>query len=155
MRLELSLFCILSGCAARNARPSHTPRPLEEPRAVTVIDRAYAEEGQKTSPPRDIGLPSGKSIHVDVGTAGHKYGVAYLTDADVDARGGRSDLPPQMDAGDLAIVQGNGPDEGAVILVVFAADYRYDPHDTSRAAEKKLTRDVRDFLIQARSRKLR
>jgi hypothetical protein len=154
-RFELFLFCVLLGCAARNARPPNAPRSLEEPYALAVIGRAYEEEGQKTAPGRDIKLPSGKSIHVDVGTAGRKYGVAYLSETEVGTLDERSDLPPHMSGGDLAIVQGSGPDEGAVILVIFAADYTYAPHDRATAAEKKLTRDVRDFLIQARSRKLR
>ena len=47
-----------------------------------------------------------------------------------------------------------------MILVLFADDYQYDDlageshESTNITAENRLTRDVRDFLVQARSKKL-
>jgi hypothetical protein len=97
---------------------------------------------------------------VDVGTEGHRYGIAYLTGADRELLDEKADLPPHAPGGDLPVVQGSGPDADAVILVLFAEDYQYDDfrgterEATGIAAERKLARDVRDFLAQARLRKL-
>jgi hypothetical protein len=99
-------------------------------------------------------------LRVDVGTEGRRYGVAYLTSADQSLLDPKADLPPHTPGGDLPVVQGAGPDVDAVILVLFAEDYQYDDFlGTGReasgiAAERKLARDVRDFLAQAKIRKL-
>jgi len=60
----------------------------------------------------------------------------------------------------IANLVGEGPDADTIVLVLFADDYQYDDlageqhESTTITAEKKLTRDVRDFLVQARSKNL-
>jgi hypothetical protein len=57
----------------------------------------------------------------------------------------------------LQLVRGTGPDAEARILVLYDEDYLYDDHigtereATTITAEKKLGRDVRDFLVKAQS----
>lgn len=151
---------LASGCAAPEAKAPTTPtQPLDEKRALAVITQAYRDAGAVAAAGRPVRLATGKSLRVDVGTEGRRYGVAYLTGSD-QALLEQADLPPHTPGGDLPVVQGAGADVDAVILVLFADDYQYDDFlGTGReapgiAAERKLARDVRDFLAQARLRKL-
>jgi hypothetical protein len=154
------LLGLVSGCAAPEAKaPGHPTQPLDEKRALAVIAQAYRDAGAAVAGGRPVRIATGKSLRVDVSTEGRRYGVAYLTHAD-QALLDPADLPPHTPGGDLPVVQGAGADVDAVILVLFADDYQYDDFlGTGRespgiAAERKLARDVRDFLAQARLRKL-
>lgn len=150
----------IAGCGGPDAKAPNPTRPIDERRAVPLIAQAYKDSGAQASDGRDMRLVSGKTLHVDVGTVGHKYGVAYLTTGDASSLDAKTDLPPHTPGGDLPVVQGTGPDADAVILVLFDSDYLWDDlmgaeHEaTNITAEKKLTRDVRDFVVQARSRNL-
>ena len=143
------------GC--RTSAPTPTfPRPLDESRALSIIVDAYREGGQVASGGRDLLLSSGRTLRVDVGTTGHQYGVAYVTKADADELDSSRDLPPPMGADDLPLVQGSGPDSDAVVLVLLAARYVVHAPDGVLAIddERRLRRDVRDFLLQARAHNL-
>jgi hypothetical protein len=134
--------------------------PVAEGRAIAIIARAFQDQGVSAIEGRDVRLPSGKTLHVDVGAAGHKFGVAYLTATDLTLIEPAADLPPRPKGSDFWITQGTGNDADAVLLLLDAADYQYDDligerHEaTSIAAENRLTRDVRDFLVVARDKKL-
>jgi hypothetical protein len=153
-------FFFLSACVSQEAKQPNPLRPIDERRAIPIIAQAYADSGETASEGRDIRLPTGKPLRVDVGTVGHKYGIAYLTTGDLSGLDAKTDLPPHTSEGDLPVVQGSGADGDAVILVLYATDYQYDDlageqhESTTITAEKKLARDVRDFLVQARARKL-
>jgi hypothetical protein len=154
------VLSLLGGCATPEAKPPNPTEPLDERRALAVIHQAYQEGGAAASDGRMIRLATGRPLRVDVGTEGHRFGVAYLTSADRALLDSRADLPPRTPGGDLPVVQGAGADADAVILLLFAEDYQYDDfvgtgrEATGIAAERKLARDVRDFLAQARLRKL-
>jgi hypothetical protein len=156
---SLALF-FLAACAGQRAKPPNPMRSIDERRAIPLIAQAYQDTGVTPSEGRDIRLSTGKMIHVDVGTAGRKYGVAYLTSGDLSGLDPKTDLPPHTPGGDLPVVQGSGEESAAVILLLFAQDYEYDDlagdqhESTTITAEKKLARDVRDFLVQARARNL-
>ncbi len=81
--------------------------------------------------------------------------MAYLTQADLAPLDPSTDLPPRKKGSDMPILES----DGTVILLLFAADYSYDDlvgekhESTAITAEKKLVRDVRDFLVAAHSRK--
>ena len=150
----------LVGCATPEPKAPNPTHPLDEQRALAVIAQAYKDAGATAADGRGIRLATGHALRVDVGTEGRRYGVAYLTAEDQAQLDPKADIPPHMPGGDLPVVQGTGPDIDAVILVLFAEDYQYDDFvGTSReasgiAAERKLARDVRDFLAQAKLRKL-
>ena len=154
------VFSLIVGCATPDAKPPNPTQPLDERRALAIISQAYKDAGATAADGRAIRLFTGHSLRVDVGTEGRRYGIAYLTGADQALLDTRADLPPHTPGGDLPVVQGTGPDADAVILLLFAEDYQYDDFvGTGReapgsAAERKLARDVRDFLAQARLRKL-
>ncbi len=156
-----SLLALVSACGGQEAKHPNPMRPIDERRAIPIIAQAYADSGESAAEGRDIKLATGKMLHVDVGTIGHKYGVAYLTTGDISALDAKTDLPPHVaGSSDLPIVTGGGSDADTIVLVLFADDYQYDDlageqHEaTTITAEKKLTRDVRDFLVQARSKNL-
>jgi hypothetical protein len=106
-------------------------------------------------PGRKIELTAGKRLEVDVGSQGKKYGVAYVALNERMTLG--SALPPRDPAmGDaLQLVRGLGPEADARILVLHDSEYQYDDQlgaersVTSITAERKLERDVRDFLVRA------
>jgi hypothetical protein len=156
----LILLSVVVACATPEAKRPNPTHPLDEQRALTVIAQAYKDAGAVPAEGRAIRLSTGHSLRVDVGTDGHRYGIAYLTAADRATLDPKTDLPPHVPGGDLPVVQGAGPDVDAVILVLFADDYQYDDFVGAQreapgiAAERKLTRDVRDFLTQAKLRKL-
>ena len=167
MRTLLSLrvlfflvFLLVAGCRGGTAKHPNPTRPLEERRALTVIVQAYKDVGTTPAGARDIRLPSGRPLRVDVGTQGHHYGVAFLTGAEHAQLDAKVDLPPRAPGGDLPVVQGAGADLDAVVLLLFAEDYQDDDlagerHETTAVtSERRLTRDVRDFLAQARLRNL-
>jgi hypothetical protein len=137
----------LVGCS-RPARPAQYPPVIEESTAISVIERAYVAGGHRPSEGRDLHLSSGRTLRIDVGTAGHKYGVAFLTKEDTASLDAARDLPPPMGRDDLPVVQGAGPDADAVVLVLRVSRY------SSAAPEQSLERDVRDFLVQARTHHL-
>jgi hypothetical protein len=154
------LFLSVAGCGTPDPKPPTPTQPLDERRALSVIAQAYKDAGATPSAGRPVRLITGRSLRVDIGTEGRRYGIAYLTGADRALLDEKADLPPHAPGGDLPVVQGSGADFGSVILVLFAEDYQYDDflgtdrNATGIAAERKLARDVRDFLAQARLRKL-
>jgi hypothetical protein len=157
----------------RRGQPSHESLALlfpslrrpeaKQPNPMRSIDerrhpdhRADVQDSDRIFGGRDIGqrknAPCGRE------TAGRKYGVAYLTTGDLSGLDSRPISPHT--GGDLPVVQGAGEDNDAVVLLLFAPDYQYDDlsgdqhESTTITAEKKLARDVRDFLVQARARNL-
>lgn len=122
---------------------------------MEVIIQAFHAENDRPVPGRMVAIGNGKSIKVQVGSDGHKYGVAYVTPSEEQRLG--SALPPRTSAmGDaLQLVPGTGKDSGAQILVLRSSSYQYDDQvgtehtETTITAENKLTRDVRDFLVKA------
>lgn len=151
---------LVAACGGPPPRAPNATRPIDERRAVPLIAKAFSDEDAKPTEPREIKLPTGKKLRVDVAAADHKWGVAYITAADLATLDPASDLPPRPQNGDLAVAQGTGPDADAVVLVLFADDYKYDDlvgaghESTTITAENKLKRDVRDFIVQAKARKL-
>jgi hypothetical protein len=132
---------------------------LDKQRAIAIIADAYRESGQPVAGSRVLLLPSGRALRVDVGAAGHQYGVAYLTVDDMASLDPSRDLPPAMQSDDLPLVQGAGPDADAVVLVLYSANYLSIDSSSRQpalpsASEQKLSRDVRDFLVQARAQRL-
>jgi hypothetical protein len=134
-------------------------RPLEERRAVEIIIEAFRQEQDSPVPGAPVALSTERALHVDVSAEGKKYGVAYVTTRERTELG--SALPPRdPNMGDaLQLVSGVGRDGDARVLLLHDVDYLYDDHvgeaheKSTIAAELKLRRDVRDFLVRAHSEK--
>jgi hypothetical protein len=150
-----ALAFLPAACASPPAKEPNLSHPLDEGHAVPLIAQTLQKEGDVPTEGRDIVLPSGRSLHVDVFAQGRRYGIAYLTAADTAKLDAKFDIPPRS-GNDLPVVQGSGKDTGSFVLLLFDADYSYDDfigekHEhTAIAAEKKLGRDVRDFITAAR-----
>jgi hypothetical protein len=151
----VALVWAIFACSGPPPRTANPTRPLDERRAVEIIIRAFHEERDRPVPGRKVELTEGKRLEVDVGSQGKKYGVAYVALNERMALG--SSLPPRDPAmGDaLQLVRGLGPEADARILVLHDSEYQYDDQlgtertVTAITAERKLERDVRDFLVRA------
>lgn len=155
--LAAGVASVLLSCSSPPPRPANPTRPLDEQRAIRVIIRAFHDENDAPVPGRQVELPAGKPLKIDVGSLNHKYGVAYVTRAER-LQIGDAIQPRDPSMGDaLQLVRGTGPDVDARILLLYDEDYLYDDHmgsereETTITAEKKLARDVRDFLVRAQS----
>lgn len=145
----------LLGCAGPPPRTALPARPLEETRAVQVIAAAFASEGEPPSAGKAVELDLNKLLQVDVQAKQRKFAVAYLTQSERAALG--KALPPRDPAMSdaLQLVSGAGEHADVRVLVLYDFDYMYDDHlgglhsASTITAERKLERDVRDFLVRA------
>jgi hypothetical protein len=149
----IALSFLAAGCGPGEARAPNPTRPLEEQRAVELVRRAMRSLGVEPGPARDDRLVGrAELMHIDVGVQGKLYGVAFLTEQD------------QKELGDA--VTPNGKDEKlkikategkARLLLLFQQNYVYDDlvgeghAQTAITAENALTRDVREYLLHART----
>ena len=148
-----------AACGASGPRTANPTRPVDERRAIEVIRRALRSEGAKPGPAREVKLLKGATILVDVGVAGRDYGIAFVTREDAAALGGAIP-PPNAKDERLRIVRAG--DDGKIrVVLLYQDNYVFDDlagevhAQTSIAAEEELSRDVRDFVYHARSRKFR
>lgn len=158
--VPVGLFAMASpllGCGPPPARTATTSRSLDERRALEVIRRAVTAQGERPSAGRAVKLPSGKSLFVDVGLEGHAYGIAYVT-AD-DAEKLADGIPPRNGEDERLRLIRAGDDGQIRVVLLYQENYRFDDlegeahEQTTIACEAQLTRDVRDFLTHARTKK--
>lgn len=158
-RRQLPLWLISVGfawaCAAPEPRPRNPSRPLDERRAVEIIIQAFYDERDRPVPGQPVTLAPNKRLKVDVAAEGRRFGVAYVT-AQERAELGDALPPRDPSMGDaLQLVTGLGAEGDARVLLLYDSDYLYDDHvgaerrASTVAAELKLRRDVRDFLVRA------
>ncbi len=157
--LLAAAIALLSGCGGPPPRTANPTRPLDERRAVQIILRAFADERDRGVTGRTIALPGGKPLEVDVSSNGHRYGVAYVTGGERTSLGSALPTPEPGMEDALHVVRGTGDDHEAKILVLHDTGYLYDDQigaeheETTLTAERKLARDVRDFLVRAHAEK--
>jgi hypothetical protein len=146
-------------CGSPPPRAPNPTRPLDERRAVEIILTAFRDEHDRGITGRTIGLPGGKSLEVDVSGSGKKYGVAYVTANERHDLGNAIPMPEPGMEDALHLVHGTGGDAEARVLVLHDTNYLYDDqigedHEaTVLTAERKLARDVRDFIVRAHAEK--
>ena len=147
-------------CAPPPPRTASPPQPLDEGRALALAAQAFADAGAVATGGRDVQLVTGHRLHADLMAAGHRWGVAFVTEEEAgEIRAGAEYVPPQGE--DLPVVMGFGPDADVVVCVLFARDYTHSADrngahgSTLLAVEKRLQRDVRDFVVQAIAHKLK
>ncbi|MBM4363833.1 MAG: hypothetical protein FJ104_14225 [Deltaproteobacteria bacterium] len=146
-------------CGGPPPRAPNPTRPLDERRAVEIIRGAFRAEGDRSSLGGKIRLPGGKELEVDVGASGHQYGVAYVTSEERWELGDAIPVPEPGMEDALRLVRGAGEFAGTKVLVLHDTSYLYDDqvgtdHEaTVLTAERKLDRDVRDFVVRAHAEK--
>jgi hypothetical protein len=157
----LAVLAALQGaaCGGPPPRTANPTRALDERRAIDIIIRAFHEERDQPIPGKSLLLADGTPLEVDVSAKGKRYGVSYIT-ANERFRLGKALPPRDTSMGDaLQLVNGTGSDAQARILILHDSDYLYDDQvGTDReastiTAERKLARDVRDFLVHAHSQR--
>src|SRR5260221_14675638 len=77
----------LTACAPEPARGPHEMRPVAEENAAAIIDRTFRTRDVVPERDRVVHLSREKQIHLEVAAAEHKFGVAYVTDADAEQLG--------------------------------------------------------------------
>jgi hypothetical protein len=141
----LCILLMVLGCGGAQ-RGETELRPLEERRARGIIEDAIVASGAAPERPRVIKV-SGKDLTLDMAIGGGPYGVAYITRNEQQQLAGV--LPKRNPESDqLQLVRG---EDGAVVLIVWEVNYRFDQgtdHSaTAVTAERKLKRDVSDFVL--------
>jgi hypothetical protein len=146
----LGALCLAVACGGEPPRRPNIMHPVDERRAFELIGRVFKEAGLTIERGREETV-NAKSLTVDQAASGHKYGVAYLTHEDQASLG---DAIPKHDADADALVVVD-TDSGDRILLLYERDYMTDDlegeaHSTTTiAAEAKIQRDARDFLLKA------
>ncbi len=145
---------LVGACGGRQAKPKGPAQPLEERRALQVIADAIRDEGLQPTAGRTIPVGASRALQMDVGVASHRFGVAYTGQQERTALGAA--LAPREFEGQLQLVSGIGEESGTRVLVLHYADYMLDDHlgtdyeASTITAERKLARDVRDFVVEAK-----
>jgi hypothetical protein len=143
-------LAVLVACGGEPPRRPNVMHPVDERRAFELIGRVFKEAGLTLERGREETV-GGKSFTVDQAAAKHKYGVAYLTREEQAALG---DAIPKRDLNSDALVVVD-TDSGDRIVLLYERDYMTDDlegeaHSTTTiAAEAKIERDARDFLLKA------
>jgi hypothetical protein len=153
--LAVPFVLVAVGCGGPPPRTANPTRPLDERRAVEIIIRAFHDEKDRPVPGRKVDITQDKKLEIDVASQGKKYGVAYVA-VNERLQLGQA-LPPRDPArGDaLQLVRGLGSEFDSRILLLYDSDYQYDDQvgaertESAITAERKLERDVRDFLVRA------
>ncbi|MRG92261.1 hypothetical protein [Polyangium spumosum] len=154
-----ALGAVALGCAPEPVRAPNPTRSLDERRALEVIRRAVAQEGEKPAPAREVEMRNGKALRVDVSVDGHEFGIAYISDDDADKLGDA--IKPPNGPDEKLRLERVGPDGEVRIVLLYQTNYRYDDlagesHElTTITAERTLTRDVRDFITYAKTKKFK
>ena len=156
MRISVALVtfvsCVLwlASCGGEPPRRPNILHPVDERRAFELIKRVFDEAGLTVEKGRGEAV-RGRSFAVGQAASGHKYGVVYLTHEEQMSLG---DSIPNHDSNPEALVVVD-TEAGDRILVLYERDYMTDDlegdaHSTTTiAAEAKIERDARDFLLKA------
>jgi hypothetical protein len=138
---------MLAPACSPAAGPDTVLRPLEERRARAIIEEAIKAGGLAPTPPRIIKLRANDGeLSEDMRIGEGPYAVAYITAGEEKKLAGLI-AARDPDTQDLRLEQGR---DGEIVLIVWAQNYRFDQgHDhtaTAVTAERKLRRDVADFI---------
>jgi hypothetical protein len=152
----LMALCVVAACDDAPPQHANAARPMDEPRAQQIIAKTFQSEGVDAEPDRTVTLVASHPVKLEVAATGHKFGVVWLTR---DLAHDLAALLPKHDndEGSLVVLDGMGRDVGAHVLALWETDYMTDDlagvshSSTEIAAELKLARDVRDFLVKAKA----
>jgi hypothetical protein len=133
--------------------------PVHERRADEIISRVFKEASLTPEPGHTMQVTTrGAALTLDVAAAGHKMGIAYLTREEVETLGDAiPKFDPESDA--LVVIDGVERDAGWHALLLYdraylSDDLEGDEHSaTTIAAERKIERDARDFVVKAEHEK--
>jgi hypothetical protein len=145
------------GCDNEPPRRPNMMHPVDERRAVEIIGHTFQQAQLDAELNHSILVSrTGTTLNLDIVASGHQYGVAYLTRDEAKAVG---DVVPKYDpeSDQLVVVDGVGESAGWHALVLYDRAYLSDDLEgeshsaTTIAAEKKIERDARDFVLKAKN----
>lgn len=155
------LSAILASVACGPPPPPRTARAtdlrsLSETRAVELIAEVLTDNSLEAEGGWSVAIGVPEPLGVDLKLSGTSFGIEWVSPQDRQSFGDA--VPEPAPSGQLRILPGDGDDDGAQILVLEHATYRYDPDRQRvqhgavgiREAESRLRRDIRDFLEYAR-----
>jgi hypothetical protein len=154
-----ALGLVTLGCGPAEVRAPNPTRTLDERRAIEVIRRAVGDEGERPAAARDVETKNGKTLHVDVSIEGHDFGIAYISAEDAEKLGDA--IPPPNKKNEMLRLFRAGEGGETRIVLLYQENYLYDDlageshEQTTITAERVLSRDVRDFITYARSKKFK
>jgi hypothetical protein len=125
-------------------------RPLHERRVFDLVSKVFDEADLSIERNRQVTV-AGQSLTVDMAASGHRFGIAYITR---EAQASLGDAIPKRDPSSDALVVVDST-AGDRILILYERDYMTDDLEgdihsaTTIAAESKVQRDARDFLLRA------
>ncbi len=122
-------------------------RPLEEVRALRVIERALTDRGLRPERGRRFQLAARRDLECDVAIAGSRHCLEFVVAEDRAAFG--QFLPRASRPGGLVVAPGAERDRGADMLVLDDNDYRYDPDPETVGAGRPAVLEVEDRLYRA------
>jgi hypothetical protein len=157
--ISIIALCAAAGCGGgqRVAAPLET-RPLEESKALELVAAAVAERGFQQSGPLKVELGNKAWLECDIGLAGEKIAIEYMTEQD---RREAIDIPPPAPGSRLHVIPARlepaQPGLSGDPVYVYIIDdrkyvYHYNPTSDRRAdvtlgeVEDRLRRDLADFL---------
>ncbi len=152
-RLLVAALLLAAACEGEPPRRPNVMHPVHERRANDIIARTFRDNDVEVEVDRQVYVEH-KPMRVDVAAMRHRYGVAYIT-ADDAAQLGPS-IPaydPQSES--LTLVDAEGDGGTWHVLVLYERAYMTDDLEgeqhsaTQIAAERKIERDARDFLVKA------
>lgn len=152
--VALASLALTNGCGPGEARTPNVLRTLDERRALEVVRQTMLSEGVRPAPGRDVKMPNGKSLRLDVGVEGHEYAIAYVTTDDAAQLGAA--LPPRNQKDERLRLMHAGEGD-ARFVVLYQENYVYDDlagdshSQTTITCERQLARDVADFVMHART----
>jgi hypothetical protein len=127
---------------------------LDQSEAIGLIASAIAAEGETPAGARPIALPRNQRLMADVTVKGHKFAIAYVT---IDERRQLGKSVPAHDVGSNALqLVRDVNDRETRVLVLHDLNYMTDEQAgeerevSSVVVERRLERDVRDFIAEAR-----
>jgi len=143
----IACWMLSAACSGGQNRPETVMRPIEERRARGVIEQTLVDNGMRPAKGRVVQLQDGSELAEDMAIAGESYGIAYLTEREAGKVG--TPVPEyRPDEEQLRLVSGT---EGSITLILYEQNYRYDAGETHETtaitAEKRLARDVSDFVL--------
>ena len=148
-RLLIATFALLpvAACKPAAAPASQVMKSIEERRARAVIEQVLRRQGDSAGRGRTIKLPGEATLAEEFSLGTKPYGIAYLTVEEA-SKVGDSIPAYNPDSQQLRLVRGQDKE---VVLVLYEQAYKYDAgsaHSTTAVtAERKLQRDVEDFMM--------
>lgn len=141
-------------CSSPPPKQPNATRPLDQAEAIGHIAAAIRQEGESPAGARPIALPRGQQLIADVTLSGKRFAIAYVT---VDERRqlGKSVPPHDVGSNALQLVR-DVNNRDTRVLVLHDLNYMTDEQSgeerevSSVVVERRLERDVRDFVVEAR-----